>query len=239
MRGSFHARGSWPGPIVFRQGWALAEGRPWNDDLNQAALRLTRGQASFMRTAAEWLVTAGTESVVSPPMHADACSLWSQAGFEETRSLLVMERDLSLAFSEPLLAVRPGRQHELSEAVEIDSAAFAPPWRASRLGLTEALSATQRSRFLVCEVDETVVGFAIVGVTGPGAYLQRIAVHPDFQGRGCGGSLVASSLRWGRGRGANVMILNTPPENERATSLYVKNRFATLPDRLHLLEYRP
>lgn len=202
-------------------------------------MRLTRGPASFMRAAAEWMVSEGAESVVSPPTPADSCSLWSEAGFEEIRSLLVMERDLSLVCPQPLLSVRPGRQHELSEAVEIDRAAFEPAWRASRLGLIEALAATQRSRFLVCEVDETPIGFAIVGVTGPGAYLQRIAVHPAFQGRGGGQSLVAASLRWGRGRGANVMILNTPPENARAASLYVKHRFETLPDRLHLLEYRP
>ncbi len=239
MSRSFHVRGAWPGEVRFRSGWAMAHARPWNDDLPDATLRLDRGGATMISAATGWLIEQGAPTVISPPLHPGAAKIWEDAAFEPFRTLWLMERDLSFPFERPQGTVRPGRRNEWERATEIDRAAFDTTWRVGRLGLSDALAATPRSRFLVAEADGDVAGFAIVGVAGGGSYLQRIAVHPDFQGRGLGSDLVLAGLAWAKERGAHTMILNTQPANDAAAMLYKRHRFETLPDSLQLFRHRP
>ncbi len=168
MSRSFHVRGTWPGEVRFRSGWASAHARPWNDDLTDATLRLDRGGALMITAATEWLTAHGAPSVISPPLHSGAAKIWEDAAFQPFRTLRLMERDLSFPFGRPKGIVRPGRKGEWERAAEIDRTAFDPTWRVGRLGLSDALSATPRSRFLVAEADGKVAGFAIVGVSGVG-----------------------------------------------------------------------
>ncbi len=78
-------------------------------------------------------------------------------------------------------------------------------------------------------------GYAIVGAGSIAGYLQRVAVHPDFQGAGLGRSLVRASMRWARRHGAHSILLNTQPDNEVAASLYRSEGFERLLDRLTVL----
>jgi len=52
------------------------------------------------------------------------------------------------------------------------------------------------------------------------AYLQRLAVHPDHQGRGIGTSLIADGLWWATRRGATELLVNTQERNGGALRLY-------------------
>jgi GNAT superfamily N-acetyltransferase len=237
MSRSFHVRGTWPGVVTFRSGWASARARPWNDDLPDASLLLERGGSPLIRAACEWLGEQGAPTVISPPLHPSSVGIWEAAGFEGFRTLQLMERDLSFKVPTPPHPVRPGRQDDWQAAAAIDAAAFAVDWRIGRAGLADAVSATPRSRFLVSECQGTPVGFAIVGAAGSGSYLQRIAVLPDRRHNGFGTALLLAALRWARHRNATTMILNTKPANHTATSLYLAHRFDPLPEPLHMYRY--
>lgn len=239
MTRSFHVRGTWPGRVTFRSGWSAAQARPWNDDLPDATLRLDRGGVKLVTDASRWLCEHKAPSVISPPLNPTSVRLWEDAGFEPFRSLKLMERDLSFSFGEPTHPIRPGRRSEWGRAAEIDREAFDEGWRVGALGLADAVSATPRSRFLVSELDAEVGGFAIVGASGPGSYLQRLAVSPTAQGRGIGRALVLACFAWARTRGANTMILNTQPANDAATALYESQGFEPLAESLQLVRYRP
>ncbi len=239
MTRSFSARGTWPGRVTFRSGWSAAQARPWNEDLEDATLRLDRGGAKMINKCSEWLCSNHAPSVISPPLNNSSVSLWEDAGFERFRTLKLMERDLSIPFAEPVHPIRVGKRSEWEKAAEIDRLAFDETWRVGRLGLADAVAATPRSRFLVADLDDAVVGFAIVGASGPGSYLQRLAVDPAAQGKGIGRALVLACLRWAHTRGANTMVLNTQPTNDPATSLYEAQRFEPLPEPLQLVRYRP
>jgi ribosomal protein S18 acetylase RimI-like enzyme len=239
MSRSFQARGTWPGDVTFRSGWSSARARPWNDDLTDAGLRLERGGSTLIGAAAEWLSDHGAPSVISPPLHSSSVRLWERAGFEPFRSLRLMERDLRVAVPDPPHPIRPGRNEEWQEASSIDREAFDIDWRIGRLGLADALGATPRSRFLVAEWEGALAGFAIVGASGAGSYLQRIAVRPCVQGHGLGTALVLASLRWARHRNAATMLLNTQHTNEAATSLYRTHRFEPLEENVHIYRYNP
>ena len=66
-------------------------------------------------------------------------------------------------------------------------------------------------------------------------YLQRLAVAAHCQGLGLGTVLVSDALVWLRIRGARTVLVNTPPDNERALALYQRCGFHVEPDRLAVL----
>jgi ribosomal protein S18 acetylase RimI-like enzyme len=109
--------------------------------------------------------------------------------------------------------------------VSIDAGAFTPLWRMSADGLREAFEATTRAAVLATTTDDTMTGFAIVGLAGPTAYLQRIAVDPTAQGGGLGRAMVRAAMGWGVQRGATAMLLNTQPDNEASAALYEAEGF--------------
>ncbi len=229
------ARGTWPGPITLRQGWAKAVARQWNDDLPDAQIRLVRGSSSFIRAATDHLIAIGSPAVASPPLPEVGTAAWRRVGFGDYLELDLYALDLAKAPPRAEHPVVTGGTDEWSHVVSIDRAAFDERWRLGAVGLEEARRATSRSETLLLRCEDGVAGFAIVGVSGPVSYLQRVAVVPEQRGRGFGRSLVRSAARWGRSRGARSMMLNTQPENEPASALYRSEGFQRMPAGLKVL----
>jgi ribosomal protein S18 acetylase RimI-like enzyme len=67
------------------------------------------------------------------------------------------------------------------------------------------------------------------------AYLQRLAVHPDWQGQQMGRSLTRGAARMALKAGSKAMILNTQADNDAAIALYESEGFVTLSEPLALL----
>ena len=229
-------RGSWPGHVVFRRGWARAEARPWNDDYPDAHLRLIRGGSGFIAASADELLDFGAPSVFSPPLAASSQGFWQSAGFEHYANLTLLRLELDEPAPGPDHLVATGDDDDLDEAIRIDAAAFEPFWRLDRSGLEEAMRATQRSELLVIRnQDRGLCGFAIVGYGSALAYLQRVAVDPPWQSQGMGRSMVRAAARSARARGARALLLNTQSGNSAALNLYDKEGFTRLPDALDLM----
>ncbi len=233
-------RGTWPGPMVLRQGWAKANVRPWNDDIPDAQLRLVRGSEGFIRACAETVRDAGATGVTSPPVAETGTGLWNRAGFGPYLSLDLYTRDLFRPLNEPAHQVEKESPGDWTGPVAIDRAAFEPVWRLGGLGLREAKDATPRSVFLsIRHGDGAMVGFAIVGAGNAVAYLQRVAVHPDHRSLGYGRSLVRAGLKWGRNHGGRTMLLNTQRDNSAAAVLYKSEGFEVMPSVLEVLRFGP
>ena len=229
-------RGEWPGPMTFRRGWARADARPWNDIDASASLRLLRGGAGFLEACAQRLMDIGAPSVLSPPLPASAHSSWLDAGFTSFLDLALMRLELDGQLGCPDHLVVDGGNIPLPKLLEIDAAAFIPFWRFDELGISEALEATGNSDTLIIrDPDGGPAGFAIVGYGSAVAYLQRVAVHPQWQGQGMGRSLVRAAARKARKHGAKIMLLNTQFDNVAAISLYKDEGFSLLPEPLSLL----
>lgn len=239
MNDDVRTRGTWPGPIVLRRGFALAHARPWNDQTHDvASMRLIRGNHTFVASGVRWLTHQGVVTTRSPALSAQQTAMWRRAGFSDHLQLDVYERTLGPERSaDDGIVVREARPN-LETLTEIDDLAFAPLWRVGHLGLEDALRATSLSVVLTVPNRAETVGFLIAGVAGSVAYLQRLAVRPEQQGRGLGSSLVRSSLRWAWRSGARTMLLNTQPENRASARLYVREGFHRLDTRLHVLARR-
>ncbi len=229
------SRGTWPDAVALRRGWALAHARPWNRDVPDAALRLVRGSSAFLEACAEHLVDLGVTGVASPPVLDSGRGVWERAGFGSHLRLDLYRCHLPRSEDRPPHPVVAAAEPSWPRAAEIDRAAFEPPWRLEELGLREAFGSTTHRVFLVVGSNGRVDGFAIVGAELGAAYLQRVAVDPEAQGRGLGKSLVREAQRWANRHGAHSMLLNTQPENQRAAALYRAEGFRLLPDRLEVL----
>jgi len=229
-------RGNWPGRLSMRRGWARAEARPWNDEEPQASLRLLRGGSSFLEACVTRLLNLDVEGVISPPLPLSAQRSWQQAGFQQYIDLALMRKSLDKAESSPDHLVVEKPDTDIADLLAIDTVAFPPFWRFNRGALEEAISATSRSTTLVILGSSgEPIAYAIVGFGSAIAYLQRVAVHPEWQGHGMGRSLIRVVSRKARSSGARVLLLNTQLDNDSAMSLYEDEGFVTLPEPLTLL----
>lgn len=229
-------RGSWPDSVTLRRGWARAEARPWNQHHSEASLRLLRGGTPFLKACTETVRSLGASGALSPPLPTSAQRVWQRAGYEVFVELALMRLDLDHAIPTPDHLVVEGGDECRSRVVSIDEAAFDPFWRLDERGLQEAMEATRSAKLLIIrDSSGQAAGFAIVGLGSAISYLQRVAVHPEWQGQGMGRSLVRVAARVARSHGANAMLLNTQFDNEGALGLYESEGYHTLPDPLALL----
>jgi len=94
--------------------------------------------------------------------------------------------------------------------------------QAAGLRLRETPSLT----VLVAEAERTgqVVGFLALSLvptlTGPKAWIDDLAVHPDYRRQGIGGALVEEAVRWARERGCRYLFLDTSKGNLPAQAFY-------------------
>ncbi|HHC07358.1 MAG TPA: N-acetyltransferase [Actinobacteria bacterium] len=231
-------RGSWPGRVTLRRGWARAEARPWNDVVADASLRIVRGGSGFLQACTEKLLGVGAPAVLSPPLPVAARRPWLAVGYREHVRLALMRLDLSSCPAAPDHLVVDAPTDDLAPLLAVDRAAFDPRWRFDELGLREALAATPTTAVKVVRgPDGDPIAYAIVGYGQAISYLQRVAVHPRWQGRGMGRSLLRASAREARARGARALLLNTQTGNETATSLYASEGYVTLPESLAVLRF--
>lgn len=229
-------RGTWPGHVTLRAGFAKGVARPWNDTVEIAHFRIDRGSVGFLESAFEALTEMGAPGVASPPLPAPRMGMWRDAGFAPWLELHMYGRDVLRKPLAPAHPVVEGTEADWRRAVAIDHAAFDELWRLGPLGLVEARHATTTSRFSVVHDESgTVAGFSIVGIGSRIGYLQRIAVDPNARGLGYGRALVRAAIRWTVERGGTSLLLNTQPDNDRATQLYLSEGFNRIPNRLSVL----
>jgi len=228
-------RGRWPGPIRLRRGWARADARPWNDRTPDANLRIIRGGAPFLDACTAWLIGNGAPSVLSPPLGSGAARTWESVGYQRSVPLALMRLELAQPVPAPDHLV-VSDDVVLGDLLRIDHAAFDDFWQFDRVGLEEAINATSNARTLTIRGPEAEpVAYAVIGLGHAISYLQRLAVHPDWQRSGMGRSLVRASARVARTAGTRAMVLNTQQENEAAIQLYASEGFVTQAEPLMVL----
>lgn len=145
------------------------------------------------------------------------------AGFAVEEELRLLGLDLSV----PLPIVPDGvrlagvGRRRRPEVLAVDRAAFSEFWRFDDLALDDALRATPEVRFRVARPRLTrVQGYAICGRAARRGYVQRLAVHPEGQGRGIGRRLLLDGLAWLVRAGVTRAYVNTQAGNQTALHLY-------------------
>ena len=229
-------RGTWPGAISLRRGWARAEARPWNSDHPEAHLRLIRGGSNFLSDCVSRLVDIGAPSVLSTPLAASARKPWEAAGFETAIDLALLRLSLDRDIPGPDHLVQRSDDVDIESLLCIDQAAFEGFWRFDRTAVAEAMHATSKADvFTISDGTGGAAGYAVIGYGHAISYLQRVAVHPEWQGQGMGRSLIRSGARAAKRSGSKALLLNTQAENAPAINLYHSEGYVLLPETLSVL----
>jgi ribosomal-protein-alanine N-acetyltransferase len=116
------------------------------------------------------------------------------------------------------LALRTFAAPDLQAITMIDRLAFSPPWQMGNADIRQAERMSASA--IVAVQDGHVVGFQLSTFYFDGAHLARLAVHPDYQGRGVGQALVADLILRMSRRSVYIITVNTQLTNMQSQRLY-------------------
>ena len=215
---------------------------PWRGDPALALLSPTPGappSPEALNRAVVSIADAGYRAVLTPALTFPEQPVFLEYGFSVHERLHLLRHELFNlpSAAAPQTHIRRGRSRDIEAVLDLDGLAFDSFWRFDLNGFLDARHATPRSRFRVACVNDRVVGYHITGVARRLGYLQRLAVHPNFHGRGIGTALVGDALSWCRRRGCESVLVNTQEINERAHSLYQYLGFTDEPSGLAVLDF--
>jgi ribosomal-protein-alanine N-acetyltransferase len=114
--------------------------------------------------------------------------------------------------------VRPAHPGDFPALVALDEATFDPLWCNESQAFAHALE--NLPYFVVAESAGQTVGYLFSSLQGDQGHLNRVAVHPDYQGHGIGARLLAEAIEFFRAEKAKVITLNTQKDNAVSQRLY-------------------
>jgi ribosomal protein S18 acetylase RimI-like enzyme len=84
-----------------------------------------------------------------------------------------------------------------------------------------------------------IVGYQMSTLNPMGGHLARLAVKPEFQGKGVGYGLVSDMLRQFQRKGALRVTVNTQQDNSASLYLYEKSGFRKTNEIYPVYQFRP
>ena len=160
----------------------------------------------------------------------------SDYGFETHEWIVTFERFSSNSPPPPDLTpaeIRTAHRRDLPALLSLDDLVFDHIWHKSAGNFNQALASADS--FTVAIIDNKIVGYQWSEVYGKQAHLTRLAVHPDYQGRGIGAQMLYQAIVDVLEMGVEIITLNTQETNKRSQTLYTRFGFANTKQRMPVL----
>ncbi len=160
--------------------------------------------------------------------------LW-QRGFKTQEWVISLERSGMAIPPTPSLPafLRPAQKNDIQTLINLDGLTFNEVWHHAVGNIADALF--DDSSFVLAELDGQIVGYEWCELYAPRAHLTRLAVHPDYQGRGIGAQLLHRAIIDALEQGVNQITLNTQENNYRSLALYQRFGFRATKQRMPML----
>jgi ribosomal protein S18 acetylase RimI-like enzyme len=134
--------------------------------------------------------------------------------------------------------IRPVSPPDLPAIGAIDKTAFAPPWEISAQALRLALEQAARATVVEADQPSRLAGFQITTPGSHGGHLARLAVLPEFRGRGLATALVTDVAAYFDGRRADSLTVNTQDDNFASLAVYERLGFKPTGERYGVWQMR-
>jgi ribosomal-protein-alanine N-acetyltransferase len=147
-----------------------------------------------------------------------------------------IKKDLSIpARGNQKVHVRPAHPGDFPALVALDEAAFDPLLRNAFQTFAHTLE--NLPYFVVAELEGQIVGYLRSSRQGDTGHLNRIAVHPGYQGRGIGTRLLAEAIEFFRTEKVKTVTLNTQKDNTVSQRLYRRFGFRPMDEEALVLKH--
>ena len=103
-----------------------------------------------------------------------------------------------------------------------------PAWNESTALIQQKLK-IQRELFLVCEIDEELVGTVVAGFDGVRGWVHKVAAHPDHLRKGIARRLMQSAEEGLSKMGCTKLNLQVRADNDSAVQFYLSAGYAIEP----------
>jgi ribosomal-protein-alanine N-acetyltransferase len=164
----------------------------------------------------------GLHEVAALSLEPWSARVFEAAGFRALQSIVVLARARGQTLPEATRVIpariRAADSDDTIAIVNVDQQAFASPWHLSDAMIRHALR--QADRLTVAEQDGRVVGYQLTTASISGAHLARLAVRPEYQGRGIGMALVRQLVEDYNRRGGREISVNTQADNLASLRVY-------------------
>jgi ribosomal-protein-alanine N-acetyltransferase len=160
------------------------------------------------------------------PLHAWFRSMLEASQFTRTHSVIVLSwkgAPLPMSPVDSRIGIREMALDDLESVEEVDHAAFDLVWQNSRDNLE--LAYRQAALATVAEMGNRILGYQISTATPIGGHLARLAVKPEYQGKGIGYAILRGLLSSFQKRGAKMVTVNTQNDNLSSIAIYQKAGF--------------
>ncbi|XWX02941.1 GNAT family N-acetyltransferase [Aggregatilineales bacterium SYSU G02658] len=184
-------------------------------------------------TVVEALLQAALDKALSHGVHALYClsvNRWlaghlSALRFQYLEDVVTLRRigDRLPTLPPSPYTVQNAYLEHLTDLVEVDHAAFAPPWQMLRDELRSAQR--QAASCTMATLDGQIVGYQITMRYQKSAHLSRLAVIPAHQGKGVGALLLHHVISAMLRRSVRTMTVNTQQSNHQSQRLYLRFGF--------------
>lgn len=116
------------------------------------------------------------------------------------------------------LQIRPMRLNDIPELEGLDELCFRPPWQLNQSSLEKSYIKGANSS--VVSHGGRLIGYQISDNIFDHLHLARIAVHPDFQGKGIARQLMAEMINYFGDYAIQTYSVNTQADNLASLRLY-------------------
>jgi ribosomal protein S18 acetylase RimI-like enzyme len=164
----------------------------------------------------------GYSEILSPLLAPEAAAGYRKAGLQVSETLVAFRMDSHQAAAldpSPPEGVRftPALAADVPVLVALDESCFDQFWAYEAWRFVDALL---DDRLVVATGDTGVIGYTLSTVDRGSGTIGRVAVHPDYRGRGIGAALLGDAATGLAESGAGMITLCTQTYNHAALALY-------------------
>lgn len=187
-------------------------------------LNATESWEGLWPVARAALLAMDAQQAVALALHKWFRALLERHNFEHVHNVVVLDWQPPPDFSPKIEhQIRAMQQDDLAAVQQVDEAAFPPLWRNS-LSAVE-LAFKQASYATVIQQNGRPVAYQLSTPSSQGLHLARLAVDPDFQGRGLAYALGQDVKRYAAKYAMQRVTVNTQTTNLASLGLYKKMGF--------------